>query len=80
MLGRPVSTVRGWLRAFAVSAAMVIEAFTLLVRRDGPDPAELWPVAAPTPAGQAMSVVIAYAEVLAARFGVLTPTWQSAGH
>ena len=78
-LGRPVSTVRGWLRAFTAAAPRITEAFTALVHRDGTDAAGIWPAAAPTPAGRALSAVMAYARVLAARFGIVTMTWQAAG-
>lgn len=78
-LGRPASTVRGWLRAFAASAGGIAEEFTALAHRDGADAAGLWPAPAPTPAGRALAAVAAYAGVLAARFGVATLAWQSAG-
>lgn len=78
-LDRPVSTVRGWLRAFASSAAAILEAVTSLVVRDAPDAAALWPAPASTGAGQAMSVVMAYARVLAVRFGIVTVPWHGAG-
>ncbi|KRE52949.1 hypothetical protein ASG92_25100 [Arthrobacter sp. Soil736] len=54
-LGRPASTVRGWLRAFAASAGAIAEEFTALAHRDGADAAGLWPAAAPTPAGRAFA-------------------------
>lgn len=79
LLGRPVSTVRGWLRSFAVSAAPILETFTALVHRHGADPAGLWPAPAPTPAGQALAAVSAYAQVLTERFAIATLDWQSAG-
>lgn len=78
-LGRPVSTVRGWLRSFAASAATVTGVFTALVHRDAPDAAALWPAAARTVPGQSVAAVMAYAAVLAARFGIVTPAWHSAG-
>lgn len=78
-LGRPASTVRGWLRAFAASAGSIAEVFTTLAHRDGADAAGLWPAAAPTPAGRALAAVAAYAGVLAARFGIATLEWQTAG-
>ncbi|MGY4544533.1 hypothetical protein ACVWY0_004480 [Arthrobacter sp. UYNi723] len=78
-LGRPVSTVRGWLRAFTASAPRITEAFTALVHRDGTDAAGIWPAAAPTAAGRALSAVMAYARVLASRFGIVTMAWQAAG-
>ena len=77
-LGRPVSTVRGWLRAFAASAGPIVEVFTALSHRDGADAAELWPAPAPTPAGRALAAA-ASAGVLAARFSVATLAWQSDG-
>ena len=52
-LGRPASTVRGWLRAFAASAGPIAEVFTALSHRDGADAAGLWPAPAPAPAGRA---------------------------
>lgn len=79
LLGRPVSTVRGWLRSFAASAGPIAEAFTALVHRDGADPAGLWPAPAPTPAGAALAAVTAYASVLAERFAVAALPWHSAG-
>ena len=78
-LGRPASTVRGWLRAFAASAGPIAEVFTALSHRDGADAAGLWPAPAPAPAGRALAAVAAYAGVLAARFSVATVAWQSAG-
>lgn len=78
-LGRPASTVRGWLRVFAASAGPIAEVFTALSHRDGADAAGLWPAPAPTPAGRALAAVAAYAGVLAARFGVATLAWQTAG-
>src|SRR5680860_847935 len=51
----------------------------VLVGRDAPDPAALWPASALTGAGQAMSVVMAYARVLAVRFGIGTVPWHGAG-
>lgn len=78
-LGRPASTVRGWLRSFNASASAITEVFAALVHRDGMDAAAVWPAPAPTPAGQALSAVMAYARVLAARFGIVTLAWQVAG-
>lgn len=78
-LDRPVSTVRGWLRAFTASAVSITEVFTVLVQRDAPDSADLWPGPASTTSGQAASAVMAYARVLAARFGVVNLAWHSAG-
>lgn len=78
-LGRPVSTVRGWLRAFTASAESIREAFTLLLHRDGADAASLWPAPVTTPAGQALAAVAAYAEVLTDRLAIVRLAWHSAG-
>ncbi len=78
-LGRPASTVRGWLRAFAASAGLIAEVFTALAHRDGADAAGLWPAPAPTPAGRALAAVTAYASVFAERFAVVVMPWHCAG-
>ena len=78
--GRPVSTVRGWLRAFATSAVVIGERFTSLLVRDAPDAVVLWPKPAGTAGGEALSVLMAYAEGLARRFSAtVTVTWIQAG-
>jgi hypothetical protein len=78
--GRPVSTVRGWLRAFATSAVAIAERFTSLLVRNAPDAVVLWPRPAGTAGGEALSVVMAYAEGLARRFAATgTVTWIQAG-
>jgi hypothetical protein len=86
--GRPASTVRGWLRAFAVSAGAICERFTGLLVRDAPDPVVLWccgavvlwPKPTGTAWGEALSVLLAYAEGLARRFAAtVTVTWIQAG-
>ena len=78
LLGRPASTVRGWLRAFAVSAGPILEVFTALVHRDAADAAALWPAPAPTVTAAAVSAVMAYAAALGARFAIATPAWHVA--
>ncbi|TFB50262.1 hypothetical protein [Cryobacterium tagatosivorans] len=78
--GRPASTVRGWLRAFVTSAVVVGERFTSLLVRDAPDAVVLWPKPAGTTGGEALSVLMAYAEGLARRFAAtVTVTWIQAG-
>lgn len=65
VLGRPASTVRGWLRAFAASAELVRQAFTALAAGLVTDP----PL--PGPAGSALGdavAAVAAAAVAAARF------------
>jgi hypothetical protein len=79
LLGRPASTVRGWLRGFAAAASAIASEFAARAHRDGPDAAGRWPAPAPTAAGQALAAVAAYAGVIADRFAVAVPPWQSAG-
>ncbi len=78
-LGRPETTVRGWLRAFARSASRIVEGFTALVVRDAPDAVTIWP----RPSGSLLattSVLHAYAEALGRRFGVIgVVAWVRAG-
>ena len=77
MLGRPASTVRGWLRAFTARAGLVRGAFTALAAGLVPDP----PL--PGPAGSALAdavAAVAAAAVSAAAFlsvGVVA-RWQLA--
>lgn len=78
--GRPASTVRGWLRAFRASAAVIGDWFTGLLVRDAPDAVVLWPKPAGTVQGAALSVLMAYAEGLARRFAAtVTVTWTQVG-
>ncbi|MFT4127544.1 MAG: hypothetical protein QM662_15105 [Gordonia sp. (in: high G+C Gram-positive bacteria)] len=80
ILGRPVTTVRGWLRAFTGSAARVMEWFTALVVRDAPDAVALWPKPSDSTPGAALSALHAYAEALRRRFGVIgIVPWVRAG-
>lgn len=78
--GRPASTVRGWLRAFAAVASTIGERFTVLLVRDAPDAVVLWPKPAGSAGGEALSAVMAYAVGLARRFAAtVTVTWIQAG-
>ena len=78
--GRPLSTVRGWLRAFATSAVPIGQRFTTLLVRDAPDAVVIWPKPAITMGGETLSVLMAYAEGLARRFAAtVTVTWIQAG-
>lgn len=79
-LGRPATTVRGWLRAFVSSASAISARFTGLVVASAPDPVGLWPALADDGAGAALSWLGAYAAGLGARFGVVgTVAWVRAG-
>ena len=78
--GRPVTTVRDWLRAFKASAIVIADWFAGLLTRDGADAAALWPRPAGTTAGEALSAVMAYAAGVVRRFiPVVTVTWIHVG-
>lgn len=79
-LGRPASTVRGWLRVFAGSSSRIGQWFTALVMRDAPDAVVVWPKPTDSATSAALSALMAYAEALRRRFGgVGTVTWVQAG-
>lgn len=78
-LGRPVSTVRGWLRSVAVSATAMTAVFTGLLHQDAPDAATVWPAPVAAGTGAAFAVVQAYAVVLAGRWAVDMVAWHIAG-
>jgi hypothetical protein len=73
-LGRPSTTVRGWLRRFAARVEQVRVVFTLRARALAPDPV------LPGPAGSgwadAVAAVTAAAGAFMARFSVEVPVWQ----
>ena len=77
-LGRPASTVRGWLRSFTASAGAIGEAFMSWVVRDAPDAAALWPAPNREPAARALGVLGAYAVALGRRFGIGVLAWVRA--
>lgn len=73
-VGRPVETVRGWLRRFAGRLEQVREVFTVLVRAVAADPVM------PGPAGglwaDALTAVSAAVAAVVTRFGVFrVPPW-----
>jgi hypothetical protein len=78
MLGRPVSTVRGWLRRFAARAGQVREFFTVLLVRTSPDP--VMPAGAAGPVAAAVSAVAGAAVAVALRWPELgmVPVWTVA--
>lgn len=76
-LGRPASTVRGWLRAFAARAEQVRSVFTALAASLVPDPP--LPVPAGSPVADAVAAVAAAAAAAAMVPGVGTVArWQLA--
>lgn len=77
-LGRPVSTVRGWLRSFAASAEVIATVFTAAVVRHAPDAAALWPAPVRGGGGQALAVLGAWARTVAVRLGVVEVAWHRA--
>jgi hypothetical protein len=80
LVGRPVSTVRGWLRAFAACAERIVERFTALVLRDAPDAVAVWPAPAGSMQAAALAVLLAYAAGLGRRFGTIGGvTWVRSG-
>lgn len=78
-LGRPPSTVRGWLRAFTSSAVRIGEVFAALIVRDGPDAATVWPSPGRPGPVTALGLLAAYAEGVGQRLGVGGLTWVRAG-
>ena len=77
-LGRPASTVRGWLRRFAGRAEPVRVFFTVLLARTGPDP--VMPAGAAGPVAAAVSAIAGAAAAVAARWPLLgeVPVWAAA--
>jgi hypothetical protein len=77
LLGRPLETVRGWLRRFAERVEAVRAVFTRWCRDLAPDPV------LPGPAGSAwadaIAAVLAVAAAMGARFSIgEVPVWQAA--
>lgn len=79
-LGRPASTVRGWLRAFGRHAAGISQFFMDLTRAHSPDAARVWAAPTVSVAAGAISAVLAYAAGLGQRLGVGTLTWATAAN
>jgi hypothetical protein len=75
VLGRPVETVRGWLRRFAGRVEAVRRLFTVLLRAVAADPVMPEPVGSGW--ADAVAAVGAAAAAMAGRFAVFTvPPWQ----
>lgn len=78
-LGRPVATVRGWLRRFAWRAEPIRRAFTGLAVRLDPDSVPAGP--AGSPVADAVAAVLAAAAAIVGRWGSVVSTlsaWQVA--
>jgi len=69
LVGRPVETVRGWVRRLAGRAEAVRELFTVLLVEVGPDP--VVPAAAGGALGDAVAAVVGAGVAVAARWPVL---------
>jgi hypothetical protein len=78
MLGRPPSTVRGWLRRFAGRAEAVRVFFTVLLARTSPDP--VMPAGAAGPVAAAVSAAAGAAAAVAQRWPAVgqVPVWAAA--
>jgi len=78
LLGRPASTVRGWLRRFSGRAEAVRVFFTVLLARTGPDP--VMPAGAAGLVAAAVSAIAGAAAAVAARWPHLgeVPAWAAA--
>jgi hypothetical protein len=78
LLGRPASTVRGWLRRFAGRAERVRAFFTVLLARTAPDP--VMPAGAPGLVAAAVSAVAGAAAAVSARWPRIgeVPVWAAA--
>lgn len=66
-VGRPVSTVRGWIRDFRVIAPAVLTRFTARVHRAYAQGLAVWPAPTGTVVGDALAMVMAFGQVLARR-------------
>jgi len=77
-LGRPASTVRGWLRRFAARAEAVRAFFTVLLARTSPDP--VMPAGTASPVAAAVSAIAGAAAAVAQRWPRLgtVPVWAAA--
>ncbi|WP_411130522.1 helix-turn-helix domain-containing protein, partial [Streptomyces sp. x-19] len=76
-LGRPCSTVRGWLRRFAGRAAVVAGIFTSHLVALSDDPAAVLPTPAESVFADAVAAVIAATNAVRGRFAmVAAPIWQ----
>jgi hypothetical protein len=78
LLGRPASTVRGWLRRFAGRAEPVRAFFTVLLARTAPDP--VMPAGAAGPVAAAVQSIAGAALAVAARWPLVgaVPVWSAA--
>ena len=64
-LGRPLSTVRDWIRDFRANAPAIATDFATRVHRATATALGFWPAPGPTVAADALAMLIAHAQVLA---------------
>ncbi|MGW1365345.1 helix-turn-helix domain-containing protein [Streptomyces chartreusis] len=75
-LGRPMTTVRGWLRCWSRRAGRTAAVFTAWLVALADDPASVLPAPAGTAARDAVSAAVGFAVAARARLGKLkVPTW-----
>ncbi|TMR87900.1 hypothetical protein EJK15_69255 [Nonomuraea basaltis] len=75
-LGRPATTVRGWLRCWSRRAGCVAAVFTSLLVALADDPAAVLPTPAGSVVADAVAAVTGFAFAAGSRFGMVTvPTW-----
>ncbi|WP_412075581.1 helix-turn-helix domain-containing protein [Streptomyces xanthophaeus] len=78
-LGRPATTVRGWLRRFAARATLVAGVFTSHLVALADDPVLVLPAPATSAFADAVAAVIACAMAVRSRFPMATaPIWRAA--
>jgi hypothetical protein len=76
-LGRPVTTVRGWLRRFTERAGRIAAVFTGQLVAFADDPSRVLPEPAGSPFADALAAVIAAVMAVRGRLPVVTaPLWQ----
>ncbi|MDR1293886.1 MAG: hypothetical protein LBK59_02835 [Bifidobacteriaceae bacterium] len=76
MLGRPASTVRGWLRSAAGAGVDVLRAVAAEI---APDPAAVHPKPAGVPLADLVAALSALAAAVGARWRQKPPAWYSVG-
>lgn len=76
VLGRPVETVRGWLRRFGGRLELLRALFTVWLRVLDPDP--VMPAAAGNAWADTWAAILSVTAALARRFVCMVPPWQVA--
>lgn len=69
VLGRPETTIRGWLRDFTANAPAIAAEFAARVHRGTAEALGFWPAPVATPKANALAMVMAHARVLALLHG-----------